>query len=86
MVEFTLFEVHLDGAQLTANAPFSSANPEDAEDADWTELEPGTDGDGGEDGDGGGPNPLAVVFAVVTAVVLAVVIRKVLGGDESPEE
>jgi len=83
MVELTLFEVHLDGAEFTANAPFSSADAEEADDADWEVL--GGD-EGGESEDaGGGPNPGKAVFAVVLAVVLAVVIKKVLGGGGDAE-
>jgi hypothetical protein len=71
MVEFTFFEIHLDGAEFTANAPFSSADAEDAEDADWDDF------DVDADTDGSGPNPGAAVFAVV--------IKKVFGGGEDEE-
>jgi len=70
MVEITIFELNLDGAEFTANAPGSG--PVEGEPA-------GTD-----DTDGGGL-PVGLVLAVVGAVVasvVAVVVAKKLRGDE----
>jgi len=75
MAEFTLFEVHLDGAEFTVNAPFSSADGEDAAVDDRDGL--GADGDRA----GGGLGVGGVVVALLALVVLAVVVRKVLGDD-----
>jgi hypothetical protein len=78
MAKFTLFEVHLDDATLTANAPFSSqSGPEEGEDesayaAEATDL--------GEEADGPGVAPLVV--ALVVLVVVAVVVKKLVGGSE----
>lgn len=82
MVQLTLFEIHLDGSEFTANAPFSSASAEEAEEAedgDWEEF--------GSEAEGGGPNPLKLaVLALVVSVVVTVVVRKLVGGDEADEE
>lgn len=89
MARFTFLEVHLDGAQFTANAPFSSAeSPEDGLDLDGLSL--GTEGDEsgerqGSDEASGGRGAVPVVLSVLgLAVVLALVIRRILGGAGEP--
>lgn len=71
-MDLTLFEVHLDDASLTANAPFSG---EESEPVDQTETE-----------DQGGV-PTVVPFVVVLAVLagLAYLVRKWRSGDEPAE-
>lgn len=82
MVDITFLEVHLDSANLTANAPFSGST--DAE----------SEGDGGrepevelevEDGSGGGATLLAAVVGLVFLVVVGFLVRRYLRGGEHGE-
>ena len=78
MVELTLFEIHLDGAEFTANAP-SIDTGSDEESAD----ESGLGGLGSTD-EGDSPNPgTAILGTLVFAVLVAVVVRLVSGGEGS---
>lgn len=81
MVEITFLEVHLDSANLTANAPFSSKSNE-PEDAD--EREPGVELEV-EDGSGGGGTLLAAVVGLVFLVVVGFLVRRYLRGGELGE-
>ena len=68
MVDITLFELHLDGSEFTANAPGVGGSDEAETDRD----------------DGGAPlGPLAVL-ALVVLVVVAVAAKKLRGGDDEP--
>ncbi|MFB6141328.1 MAG: hypothetical protein ABEJ26_12955 [Halosimplex sp.] len=86
MAKFTFLEVHLDGADITANAPFSQGeSPEDA--GDLGGLSFGGDDESGEaepTGGSDGSSPLPVVLAVVGLVLGIVVIRRILGGSGEP--
>ncbi|MBX0285109.1 hypothetical protein [Haloarcula salinisoli] len=66
MVDITIFELHLDGSEFTANAP-GVGGSDDAE-AD-------------ESDSGGAPLGLFAVLALVGLVVAAVAAKK-LGGDD----
>jgi len=67
MVDITLFELHLDGAEFTANAPNSGVlDDEDVEESEG----------------GGAPLGLFAVLALVVLVVAAVAAKKLGGGDE----
>jgi len=84
MVDLTILEVHLDGAEFTANAPFSDETESTSGGStggvfgteDESEMEDGESG--------GGAGPLSVVFAFVGLIVLTVVLRRVLGGSGEP--
>jgi len=67
MVDITLFELHLDGAEFTANAPDSGL--------------PG-ESDGEESDSGGAPLGLFAVLALVVLVVVAVAVKKMGGSDD----
>jgi len=89
MARFTFLEVHLDGAEFTANAPFSSAEiPDDGSDLDALSL--GTGGEESSEGESPaetaeGRGALPVVFSVLAlALVAAVVLRRLLGGSGEP--
>ena len=77
MAKFTFLELHLDGAQISANAPFSSQSDADVDDA----LE--SDSDDAED-DGGLPL-LAPVLGLVVLAVVAVAVKHLLDGGELPD-
>jgi len=76
MVDITIFEVHLDGSEFTANAPLSGAD-ESAE---------SVDADTESDGSGGAPLGLFAVAAVLGLVALVVAAKKVSGGDADLDE
>ncbi|MFB6151688.1 MAG: hypothetical protein ABEJ40_07775 [Haloarculaceae archaeon] len=71
MVEFTFLEVHLDGAEFTANAPFADRS----EAAETEEAESGVAGE-----DDGGFDPLPALLALGVLVLVVAVIRKLVGG------
>ncbi|MFB6309356.1 MAG: hypothetical protein ABEH35_08510 [Haloarculaceae archaeon] len=77
MVKFTLFEVHLDDVDLTANAPFSGSDGED-DHADGDEPA------GRDESTKAGSNgkPLSALALLATAVVVALVARKLRKSDE----
>ena len=69
MVDITLFELHLDGSEFTANAPGVGTSEEEPDDSD----------------SGGAPLGLvAGLVLVVFVVVAAVAVRKRGGDQESP--
>ncbi|WP_436910407.1 hypothetical protein [Halosimplex marinum] len=83
MAKFTFLEVHLDGAEFMANAPFSGAeSAEDAEGLGDLSFGSGEDQEG-ETGDEGG-SPFGIVFAFVGLILFAVAVRRVLGGSGEP--
>jgi hypothetical protein len=71
MAKITLFELHLDGSEFTANAPWSGASERGETADEATETE-----------DSGAPVGLFAVAAVLVLVVLAVVVRKVRGDTD----
>ena len=78
MAKFTLLEVHLDGSEVTANAPFSTKR--DAESPTESESAPVDVETPADESDGvGGPG--AVILGLVVLVVAVVVLRRLLGGD-----
>lgn len=78
MAKFTLLEIHLDGAEFTANAPFSDSGESD----DSPDIEVGEVGD---EESSGGPSWLPAVVGLVFLVVVAVVAKKKLGGSDEDE-
>jgi hypothetical protein len=70
MVDITIFELHLDGSEFTANAPNSGvlSDEEEADDSD----------------SGGAPLGLFAVLALVVLVVALVAVKKLGGNDEEP--
>jgi hypothetical protein len=86
MAKFTLLEINLDGAQLTANAPFSDGSehpdalPGDAAKGDATTAE-------AEEGEAGTKRPwLAALVGLLFLAVLAVLAKKKLGGGSDDPE
>ena len=79
MAKFTLLEVHLDGADIRANAPFSSATPEDIESG--SDLE-STDEDDSTESSGGPPTGALLVVGLALVAVTAIALKKVLGGSD----
>lgn len=82
MVNFTLIELHLDDAQLTANAPGSGGGPS-------LDLLSGSEGEesgdaGSQESSGGSKLPLLVGLVFLVAVA-AVARRKMSTGDAAPE-
>ncbi|WP_276271854.1 hypothetical protein [Haloarcula litorea] len=76
MAKFTLLEVHLDGAEFTANAP--------GVDGAGSDTENGESGD--DEGDGGtGGLPLAALLLLALTVVAVVAVSKLLGHDEDED-
>ena len=77
MVDITLFEVHLDDASFTANAPFSSTDEDEESGSDW----------GRDSGGGTSVAPLKAILAVVALAVLVEGIRRFVGrrGLEVPK-
>jgi hypothetical protein len=76
MVDITVFELHLDGSEFTANAPWSGEEPEAESEVDTDES-------------GGPPLALLAVAAVVAllgVVGLAVAAKKLRGGDDTDLE
>ncbi|WP_324662456.1 hypothetical protein [Haloarcula sediminis] len=68
MVDITLFELHLDGSEFTANAPGVGESDEAETDTDDS---------------GGAPLGLLAVLALVVLVVVAVAAKKLRGGDDA---
>jgi hypothetical protein len=68
MVDITIFELHLDGAEFTANAPGSEAEEDDDV----------------PDEDGGGlPLGLFAIAGVVAVLVAALAVKKMRGGSST---
>ncbi|KAA9397322.1 hypothetical protein Har1130_07780 [Haloarcula sp. CBA1130] len=85
MAEFTFLELHLDGAEFTANAPFSA--PDDADESErksrWSRSRTDESSDGSDAVADGGRSVGRLALAVLGAVALvAVVLRLYLGGSE----
>jgi hypothetical protein len=92
MVEFTLFEVHLDEGSITANAPFSSAEelPEESSKTRSRFLSRGSDDTNTEievetPEDSGG-SKLPKLGGLIVFVLLVIGIRRLLGGQSEPIE
>ena len=66
MVDITLFELHLDGSEFTANAPGVGLTDEEPDESDG----------------GGAPLGLFAILALVVLVVAAVAVKKFAGGDD----
>ncbi|MFC7141958.1 hypothetical protein ACFQMA_19235 [Halosimplex aquaticum] len=77
MVDITLLEVHLDGAEFTANAPGSGVRSGDTDERDESGL-------GGGSGPDGGSNPLPTLIAFVGLVAVVVLVRRILRGSGEP--
>jgi MYXO-CTERM domain-containing protein len=75
MVELTLFEIHLDGSEFTANAPFTSGESDDSDDFEVA-----------SEGDSGGPNPAKAVLGLLVLVVALVLVRRLVSGSDETEE
>jgi len=68
MVDITLFELHLDGSEFTANAPGVGGSDED---------------ETAESDSGGAPLGLFAVLALVVLLVAAIAAKKMGGSDET---
>ena len=69
MVDITLFELHLDGSEFTANAPGVGKSDEEGDESD----------------SGGAPLGLVAGLVLVVLVVVAVVAVKKRGGSDGEE-
>jgi len=89
MAEFTLLEVHLDGAEFTANAPFSSSDNDDesASKSRWSRSRTSETNDETDDEPSSGRSVgrLALVALGVVAVV-ALGLRLYLGGSDGADD
>lgn len=95
MVEITLFEIHLDGAQVdaeaTANAPLSGLSSlfgSGSEESEQAEGNPGSaetafDVQADEEGGRAGPSIGKLLLSVVVLAVVAALARRALGGEDS---
>ncbi|WP_123539172.1 hypothetical protein [Halosimplex salinum] len=83
MVDLTIFEVHLDDAQFTANAP-NSGEGGPADEATSAFSFGGDESDEADATDSGRPGPFGIVFAFVGLILLTVVLRRILGGSGEP--
>ena len=81
MVDLTVLEVHLDGAELTANAPFSDKPKPTSGGSAGSVFGNGEESEMEAEGSSGGASPLVSVVAFLGLVVLTVVLRRVLGGS-----
>jgi hypothetical protein len=73
MTKITFFELHLDGAEFTANAPGNGQEETDE------------DGEAVTDTDESGASPLLALVGLAVLVGVAVAAKKLLGGgDELP--
>ncbi|MFB6173897.1 MAG: hypothetical protein ABEI39_04565 [Halobacteriales archaeon] len=81
MVEITVLEVHLDGSEFTANAPFSRGDDSDDESG---VIPFGDDDESVEPSDDGGSSLLPAVVVLVGLAVVALAVRRVLGGSGEP--
>lgn len=93
MTDITFFELHLDDASITANAPFSAAeSPEDLDRRSGRRFLPGRGGSDDDsaatatsgDGDSGGFSPLPVLLGVGALVVAVLLARRIVGGKSEP--
>jgi hypothetical protein len=78
MAKFTFLEVHLDGAEFTANAPGSKLDESD----DEPDIEVGDVGD--EESSAGKGKWVAALVGLLFLVAVAVVAKQKLGGDDEP--
>ena len=81
MVDLTVLEVHLDGAELTANAPFSDKAKSTSGESAGGVFGNDEESEMEAEGSSGGASPPVSVVAFLGLVVLTVVLRRVLGGS-----
>ena len=84
MVDLTILEVHLDGAELTANAPFSDKAKSTSSGSAGGVFGNDEESEIEAEGSSGGASPLVSVVAFLGLVVLTVVMRRVLDGSSEP--
>lgn len=84
MARFTLLELHLDGAQFTANAPFSG---EEADEGVGETIEKRFGSEPEADERDSGSSPMGKLLGIAAIVgVLAVVQRLLSGSDAASDE
>jgi len=89
MAEFTLLELHLDGAEFTANAPFSAPDDDGESDSKSRWSRSGTDEQSDEtdaESDSGRNVSRLALAALGVVAVIAVVLRLSLGGSEDADD
>ncbi|QLH75777.1 hypothetical protein HZS55_17850 [Halosimplex rubrum] len=84
MAKFTLLEVHLDGAEFTANAPYSSESDEDTDGLGGLPFGEDESDQATETTDDGGANPFAIVLTFAGMILGVVALRRILGGSGEP--
>lgn len=77
MAKFTFLEVHLDGAELTANAPGSGVGSDREPDISVGEV-------GDEEASSGRGRWFAALFGLVFLIAVAVLVKKKAGGGSEP--
>jgi hypothetical protein len=82
MVDITILELNLEGADFTANAPGSGESASEMKGG----LFSGSDDEESvaADESGGGPSPLPLVVGVAVLVLAVVAVRRLLGGEAEP--
>lgn len=77
-MDLTLFELHLDEASFTANAPFTGGETEE-------EADSSTSGSGDDDGGRRARDVLPAILGLVALVGVIALLKKLRGGsDEEP--
>ena len=89
MAEFTFLELHLDGAEFTANAPFSAADDDDESERKslWSRSQREKASDETDAEGGSGPSIGRIALAVLGVVaVVALVLRLYFGGSAADDD
>jgi len=81
MAKFTLLEVHLDGSEFTANAPYSKSEDEAADGFDGLPFGESDDETAETATDDGGTNPFGIALTFAGMILAVVALRRVLGGS-----
>jgi|GEM_PF-670166 len=84
MAKFTLLEVHLDGAEFTANAPYSEGEPDEDDGLGALPFGESDDEAAETAADDDGSNPFGIALTFAGMVLAVVAIRRLLGGSGEP--
>lgn len=90
-MDITLLEISLDGAEITANAPFSGRNASSSSTASTTSDDSDDDGNeieietGSTDADASSDLPIVPFLAVVGVFVLAAIAKRALSSSDQSD-